>query len=111
MSNDWGNPQNELEAALMRAAADPAARPAFYKALVGAQVLIVPAGEPPPLVNGVLKEAAKLALAQIEIEGQPHIPLFSSEARLPQGTRYLALATSDLFTMTKGAHLILNPGA
>ncbi len=111
MSNDWGTPQNELEAALVQAATDVAARPAFYKALAGAQVLIVPGGEPPAIVDGVVKEAAKLQLAQIDIQGQLHTPLFSSEARLPQGTRYLSLSAMDLFNMTRGAHLVLNPGA
>lgn len=111
MSNDWGTSQNELEAALVRAATDAAARPAFYKALLEAQLLIVPAGQPPALEDGVLKEAATLQLAQIEIQGQQCIPLFTSEARLPQGTRYLGLASRDLFNITKGAVFVLNPGA
>jgi hypothetical protein len=111
MSNDWDTPQNELETALMQAAIDAAARPAFYKVLADAHVLIVPAGEHPAIVDGVVKEAATLQLAQIEIQGQLHTPLFSSEARLPQGTRYLGLAAMDLFNMTRGAHLVLNPGA
>src|SRR5262245_29113791 len=111
MNNDWGTPQNELESALMRAATDASARPGFYRALAEARLLIVPEGDPPPLEGGVLKEGANLALAQVEIEGQLHIPIFSSEARLPQGTRYLGLAGLDLFRITRGAHLILNPGA
>jgi hypothetical protein len=111
MSNDWGAPQNELESALMSAATDAAARPMFYKVLASAKVLIVPAGEMPTIVDGVVSEAAKMQLAKIAIQGQLHIPLFSSQARLPQGTRYLGLAATDLFKMTLGDHLVLNPGA
>jgi SseB protein C-terminal domain/SseB protein N-terminal domain len=111
MNNDWGTPQNELESALMRAATDVAARPAFYKALAEAKLLIVPEGDPPPLEHGALKEGANLALAQVDIKGQWHTPVFSSEARLSPGTRYLGIAAIDIFKITKGSHLVLNPGA
>jgi hypothetical protein len=111
MNNDWGTSKNDLEAALVRAATDPAARPGFYKTLAESQLLIVPAGPAPPLEGGALKEAATLQLAQIDIQGQRCIPLFTSEARLPQGTRYLGLAARDLFNITQGATFVLNPGA
>jgi hypothetical protein len=111
MSNDWGAPQNELESSLMSAATDAAARPMFYKVLANAKVLIVPVGEMPTIVDDVVREPGKLQLAKVAIQGQLHIPLFSSEARLPQDTRYLGLAAADLFKMTQGEHLVLNPGA
>jgi hypothetical protein len=111
MSNDWGTPQNDLESSLMSAATDAAARPMFYRVLANSKVLIVPVGEMPTIVDDVVREPAKLQLSKVTIQGQLHIPLFSSEARLPQQTRYLSLAATDLFKMTQGEHLVLNPGA
>jgi hypothetical protein len=49
-------------------------------------------------VDGVVSEAAKMQLAKIDIQGQLHIPLFSSQARFPEGTRYLGLAATDLLS-------------
>jgi hypothetical protein len=48
-------PSNLLEVALKKAADDPASRPLFLRELLDSKVLIVPAGEKPRIVNGVIQ--------------------------------------------------------
>ena len=110
MNADAFIPQNDLETALVAAATDTAARPHFYKVLTESSVLVVHVGEPPPIVDGVVVQEARLSLPKIEIEGEQCIPFFSSEARLPTGSRYIGLRVLDLLGFTKGSHLVLNPG-
>jgi hypothetical protein len=88
-------PANLLEMALKKAADDPASRPQFFAELLESKVLIVSAGEKPRIVNGVVPENTKLTIAHIEFGGRSCIPFFSSEARLPPGTEYLALETQE----------------
>lgn len=102
---------NDLETALVAAAKDEAARPAFYEILLRSTVLVVPVGEPPEVVDGVAPRDTTLSLANIPINGQPHIPFFSSEERLTPGTQFLGLAAKVLFEVTRGSHLVLNPGS
>jgi hypothetical protein len=111
MTNDMSTPQNELEVALFAAADDAAARPNFYKVLCESSVLIPHVGDGPEIVDGVVREASKISLPNIEIQGKMHVPFFSSEIRLAPGTRYLGMRALDLFSITKGSHLVLNPGS
>jgi len=75
------------------------------------KVLIVPAGEKPRIINGVIPQDTKISLANIEIEGRQCVPFFTSESRMPAGTEYLMLDAKAFFEMTRGAHLVMNPGA
>ena len=109
--SDPFEPINLLEMALKDATDDPAFRPRFYGELLDSKVLIVPAGEKPRIVNGVVLKNTKIAIANIEFGGRSCIPFFTSEARLPPGTEYLALDARALFQMTRGAYLVMNPGA
>ena len=104
-------PANLLEIALKKAAGDPAACPQFFGELLDSKVLIVPAGEKPRLVNGVTPEDTKIEITRIVVGGRDCIPFFSSEVRLPAGTAYLSLDARALFQMTRGAYLVMNPGA
>lgn len=104
-------PANLLEIALKKAVEDPASRPLFFRELLDSNVLILPAGEPPTVINGVLVEATKVTLAQVPFEGQPAVPFFTSESRLPERAKYLRLSAKAFFEMTRGATLVLNPGS
>jgi hypothetical protein len=104
-------PANLLEIALKAANDDPASRPQFYRTLLDSKVLIVPVGEKPRIVNGVIPEGSAIRLAEIEFGGNRCVPFFTSEKRLPAGTEYFMLDARALFEMTRGAYLLLNPGA
>ena len=114
MSATAFEPFNPLEVALVNAASEPAARPQFYRELLDSQVLIVPTRECMAalnIVDGVIQKGAGLALASIESEGKQYVPFFSSERRLPIGTRFLQMPCRSFFELTQGASLLLNPGA
>jgi hypothetical protein len=111
MTSNQFVPQNTFESTLVAAATDPSARPKFYEALLAANVLVVPAGDPPPIVDGVVPVETTVSFAAVNVQGVAHIPFFSSESRLPRGTQYLGLAAIDFLRMTSGSNLVLNPGA
>ncbi len=108
--------QNEFEKSLIKAASDPAHRPQFYKDLVRSDLFIVQEG-PPPETSGkrVLEEGMSLQLRNIEWEGKPYIPVFSSLAQLQGAVQeevgYLALNALEFMKITRGAELLLNPGS
>jgi hypothetical protein len=104
-------PKNLLEIALQNAATDPAARPLFLRELLASKVLIVPAGERPPVVDGVVPEGTTIGMATIPFNGRTCVPFYTSEARLPAATGYLLLDAKALFQITRGAYLVMNPGA
>ena len=109
-------PTNDLERSLMKAANDPAHRPQFYKDLVQSNIFIVQHGKRPPEKEGrvTLDEGTQIQITNIEFNGKPHIPIFSSLPRL-QATitgeaAYLGINALEFLTMTLGTGLILNPG-
>lgn len=103
-------PANLLEVALKNAADDPAAGPIFYRELMESKVLIIPAGEKPRIVDGVVPANSQMSIANVIFDGKPHVPFFSSEKRVPPGTEFLSLDAKALFEITHGAHLVMNPG-
>jgi hypothetical protein len=112
MDASFDDPNNELELALVAGARDEAARPHFYEALLKAQVFIVPSGGAPLEVEGgIVQTTAQLDLATVQLNGAPHVPFFSSEARLPSGAAFLGMSAFDLLQITRGSHLVLNPGS
>jgi len=108
--NNIFEPSNLLEIALQKAADDPASRPVFYRELLDSKILIIPAGEKPRIINGVIPEDSKIGIANIEFGGRQCVPFFTSQARLPVGTDYLTLDAKSLFEITRGAYLVMNPG-
>lgn len=103
-------PVNLLEVSLKKAADDPASRPLFFRELLESKVLIIPAGEKPRVVNGVVPRDTKISIASIKFGGRQCVPFFTSESRLPAGTEYLRLEAKALFEITRGAYLVMNPG-
>jgi SseB protein N-terminal domain len=108
-------PQNDLEAALVAASRDPAAHLAFYRVLVESRLFVIdrsPPSERP--VNGVLAVGRQVSLDQFELDGIPHVPVFSSAERIRQvnaeEVRFLAMGAKDFFELVRGAHVVLNPG-
>ena len=105
---------NRLDLALQAAASDPASRPDFYRLLLQADVFII--GQ---TSRGGTGEVTLAADNELRIEkwqrqdGSPVIPFFTSQAALQRAldheANYVALPARELFEMTRGATLVLNP--
>lgn len=111
--------QASLTELLRRAATEPAARPAFYEALMAATVYVIGRiGDDAPAREG---EATLAEGDQVQLQnwnrpdGSPVIPFFTSLDTLKQGIAeecpFLALPARSLFEMTQGAELVLDPGS
>lgn len=109
-------PENKLESALVKAATDPASRSQFYRELLEADLLVIgESASNEPLGSRVAAEGERLHVRHMEFEGQVHLPVFSSLARLQanlsEPVGYLALNGRTLMEMTQGTPLVLNPGS
>jgi hypothetical protein len=110
-------PQNALEASLVRASGDPAHRPQFYRDLLDADIyLIQPApAEPQDAGERVIAEGASIQIGAMERDGKHYLPIFSSlprlQAVLTEPASYLRMGMRAFLEMTAGADLVLNPGA
>lgn len=110
-------PQNDLERSLAKAASDPAHCPQFYKDLSQSDIFIVQHGKQPPAqhTKTTLAEGTMIQIQNIEHNGKPHIPIFSSlvrlQAALSHEAAYLGMNALEFMKLTKGAALLLNPGA
>src|SRR5262249_28385664 len=108
-------PQNELEAALVAAASDPSARPRFYEVLSQSDLLVIDESPGPAAASGqlVLEAGRALQLRSLDVGGVPHVPVFSSSARISAvvrtEVRFLGMKAKALFEIVAGSHLILNP--
>jgi hypothetical protein len=104
----------ELEAALERAAAEPAYRPEFYQKLLDANAYILAGSDVLPEGEHVLKSSARISIVNWEKEdGSKVIPFFSSLQKLQSAIQteqsYYRMPVRALFETTKGSNLILNP--
>jgi hypothetical protein len=109
--------QTPLELALASAAVDPAERPAFYRALLEAEIFVL------GCVEGDSGEGHRTVGAGQKIQlvnwqksdGTPVIPFFASLDALRRAIKdqqpFLGLPARSLFEMTKGATLVLNPAS
>jgi hypothetical protein len=100
-------PETALEAALRRASADAAQRPAFFSLLLDTVVFAWGTGD-------VLTR--KVKLFGIQMEGQPRLPFFTSveklEAFAGKGAPYVASKARDLFQSPDIAQgWVMNPGS
>lgn len=90
-------------------ASDPILQQAFTVALLASD-LFVPVEE----TEDQQKEAGGVSLMALSIEGQPHIMIFSSEARLREfmtaGTRFARASGNSILPSLQGQYAILNPG-
>jgi hypothetical protein len=107
---------NELERRLAAAATDPAERPAFARALLESEVFVLGTLDR-PTVGGAAQPGTAMKLVTWTDHGGPTTPFFTSEATLqpalasrPESDpRFLRMKSRDLFAMTKGQRLVLNP--
>jgi hypothetical protein len=108
--------ENPLEEALIRAARDPVSRPDFYRALNQATLFIIDEN-PGERGHGqrILEQDTTLSIRHVEVEGTPHVAVFSSVRRIEEAVSspvaYVGIGALDLFRIVAGAHILLNPGA
>lgn len=110
------HPENDLERALVAAADDPANAPAFYRTLLDSKLLVIDESAAPAQPGQrTLDAGTQLRLRPLEIEGQPHVPVFSALSRLQafinSQVNYLSIGARDLFAILRDSHVVLNPGA
>ncbi|WP_287595760.1 enhanced serine sensitivity protein SseB C-terminal domain-containing protein [Thermomonas sp.] len=110
------HPQNPLEISLARAAAEPASRPEFYSLLLESEIYVIGQTDTPGDGRTTIQAGAKLSIANFEKnDGTPFIPFFSSvealQRTLSEESRFVGMPARDLFEITRGATLILNPGS
>ena len=109
-----GAADNPLEAALKAAARDTARRPAFYELLLDSTVYVIGHTATPGTGQHTAQAGEKLAIQHWQTkEGTPVIPFFTSlpalQRVLKEQMGYLALEGRELFALTRGASLVLNP--
>lgn len=112
-------PENDIERLLMRASAEPAARPAFARALMDTQIVLVLVPDRPitsgPDGNAVIPEGTKMTLPSAVRGEERLIPFFSSRSRAQAWYRNDHVAVPeqvrDLFARYPGAPFVLNPGS
>lgn len=106
-------PENVLEELLLIATVNEAARPDFYRALLGEEILLVLApqeGQEPG--EATLEEGAQI---QLQVLQDNKIPVFSSVARMSDGgvdngpVTYVRIPGHAFFQMTQGQDVVLNP--
>ncbi|CAI1120696.1 enhanced serine sensitivity protein SseB [Serratia ficaria] len=109
--------ENELERLLKLAVTEPAHRPAFFRELLEATVLILGDSEQVPQDGDVILNADTPINIQHweKQDGGSIIPFFSSLAALQKAVEdeqpFIALPARVLFEITQGADLFLNPKA
>lgn len=108
-------PQNSLESLMQAAAQDEAAAPAFYKALLEAQIYILTPEA--PMATGTqrrtLKHDEKINVATVEYQGMKWHPAFTSAKRISDYVKEpetcLGAVSRDLFRMLPDSNFWLNP--
>lgn len=111
--------ENDIERALMRAAAEPAARPAFERALLDAElfVVLIPEGPIVPGADGkvTIPEGTRLTLATATRGDTTLIPVFTAPSRARAWfTDEHVIAPDkarDLFERYRGTAFVLNAGS
>ncbi|WP_299878300.1 enhanced serine sensitivity protein SseB C-terminal domain-containing protein [uncultured Cocleimonas sp.] len=110
-------PTNDLEKALHKAAADHNEAPAFYEALMESKIFVLGKPEEEDTGNFTLEEEQAVIIQhwERETDQSPVVPFFTSLQMLQQAIDtdepYLELTTVDLFQLTMGAPLVLNPNS
>jgi hypothetical protein len=110
-------PENELEVSFMKAAADAAHRPQFYKDLAAAEIFFIRHGATPSDRNEVVSVAKgePVQIRNMEFNGKQYLPIFTSlrrlQAVLDGRATYLKMNALEFFKLTQGTPLVLNPGS
>jgi hypothetical protein len=112
--------ENALEVALVRATRDPAARPAFYRALLEAQLYFIIPAPPPAEERSTLAAGSQLALMSWTGPRGDFTPCFTSRGRLEDAARevggelgFVAIAGQAAFGLLAQVPMaaVLNPGS
>ena len=113
-------PENDIERMLLRALAEPAARPGFARALMDAEIFLVLISEDGQIVTGpdgkaAIPEGTRLTLASVVRGEEKLLPLFTAPSRAHswfKGDHIVAPErTRDLFCRFPDAPYALNPGS
>ena len=109
-------PQNDLERSLVRASTDPAHRPQFVRDFLAADVHAITGGPPPAEPRSYVAETAtKVSLLTVDHQGRTCVAMFSSlprlQAAIDREVAFITMNARDLLVTTRGADLVLNPGA
>jgi len=110
-------PENELEAALQRAATAPASRPRFYAMLMQSPLYVLGRVQGHNAVDTVLTslEERYFDLMRITIEGRDYHPVFTAASRIQAMIREpqpcFAVLGRALFARTRGAAFLINYGS
>lgn len=90
-------------------AGDPILKQAFTVALLASDLFI-----PVEQTENEQKQAGGVSLQAVDVEGTPHVLLFSSQEKLGAftgaGTRFARAAGNAVLPSLRGHHAILNPG-
>ena len=102
-----------LEELLRKAATDPTCRSEFYKRLLSDELVVITNNSSElQIEDGILQKDSKVAIVNFD-DGK--IPVFTSTDRIfdknvvKEQVPYLQLKGENLFGITKGATLVLNP--
>ena len=111
-------PVNDLEKILHKAAADHSEAPAFYEELMESKIFVLGKPESEKAQGEFTLEEEQAVIIQHwerETDQSPVVPFFTSLQMLQQAIDtdepYLELTTVDLFQLTMGAPLVLNPNS
>ena len=112
-------PENDVERLLMRAATEPAARPAFARALMDAQIFVVFVSDIPPLAGPdgkvTVPPGAKLSLQAATRGEQKLVAFFTAPSRAHEWFKgehiVMPDKARDLFARHHDASFFLNPGS
>lgn len=110
-------PENELERALVAAVKNSAAAPGFYRLLLESTLLVLGTaeGQEGATQQLTLAPGSRINLVTGLKDGHQYLPVFSSLARMQeyvkQESKYLSMKGRDLFDLTRGAPVILNPAS
>lgn len=110
-------PRNALEQSLVKAAKDPAHRPQFYEDFLASEIFIIQHGEPPPkeVKRVTISAPTKLQIQNIEHNGKPYIPIFTSldrlRATLKREATFMGINAREFLNIVKGSAVLLNPGS
>jgi hypothetical protein len=113
-------PENDIERMLIRASAEPAARPGFARALMDAQVFVALIASGKPIVKGAdgsatIPEGATLSLPSVTRGDENLLPFFSAPVRahafLKEEHVVAPGTVRELFVRYPNVSFVLNPGS
>lgn len=108
-------PSNEIERLFQAAVSDVSARPTLEWSILSADLFFIVEGENLPEGRISLQEGTRVGLRMMQDgDGTTALPAFTSLALLTaalkgEEVRYAVMRGADLFTMTRGTRVLVNP--